>query len=156
MSRFLKNTKGASLILEQVFIMLFGVFILILVVLIFASVRDHSIGYITEQQYKGVATYVLSGVIIANENMRIGNSSGRIFLDLPDKIGGETYLVSITGNNINVTDLGRVKNASVQIFSINATVVGNISSGSGGRIFLAYNKTQNLINLASEEKVISS
>ncbi|HIJ98300.1 TPA: hypothetical protein H1009_04410, partial [archaeon] len=70
MTMMLENKKGASVILEQVFIVVFGVMILVLVVFVFATVRDKSTDFIAENQYELVANTVHSGIILAAQNMR--------------------------------------------------------------------------------------
>lgn len=152
---FLKHNKGASVILENVFIILFGILLLVLTVVVFTSVRDSSVDFISKAQYENVANYVLSGITIASRNMRISDY-GRIFLELPDNIGGATYRISIFNNTtINVTDAQNVKSAFVQIFNVNATILGNTTTTGGGRVFLEYNRTAGTIILKAEERVIS-
>ncbi len=149
----IKNKKGASVLIEQIFIVLFGIILLVLIVVVFSTVREKSIDSVSQTQYEGIANQVLSGIAIANKDMQI-SEIGRVFLDLPDRVGGEPYRISIVnGQTINVTDLGNVKNATVAIFNFNSSVSGNVSSGS--RIFLEYNKSANSISLTTEERVIS-
>ncbi len=153
--RFLKNKKGISPMIEQVFVILFGLFLLIMIILVFTNLRTKSFEYVATSQFASVASYVHNGIVIAQQDMRVSDS-GRVYLDLPDKIGDKPYRILIQNRTINITDIDGVLNASITLFNINATVVGNVSSGSGGRIFLFYNRSANNITLKAEERVIST
>ena len=62
MKSFFNNKKGASVILEQVFVVVFGIMILVLVVLVFTTFRDKSIDFIAEKGQKIIyiqVTYLL-------------------------------------------------------------------------------------------------
>ncbi|HIK00057.1 TPA: hypothetical protein H1016_00775 [archaeon] len=154
-SRFFKNKKAASILIEQIFVLMFGILILVMVITVFTTLRAKSFDFVASSQFGSVASYVHNGVIIAEQNMRVANT-GKVFLDLPDKVGDKPYRIEIKNNFINVTDLGGALNTSVALFNINATVSGNASSGGGGRIFLFYNRTANSITLQAEERVIST
>ena len=160
MTMMLENKKGASVILEQVFIVVFGVMILVLVVFVFATVRDKSTDFIAENQYELVANTVHSGIVLAAQNMRFFDN-GRILLDIPDKIAGDSYKITIANNTtINVTDTRGIKSAAVQFFNVNATVLGNPANNTtstftgGGRIFIEYDRPSNTITIMAEERVI--
>ncbi len=161
-SHMLGNKKAASVILEQVFIVVFGVMILVLVVLVFTTVRDESADFIAENQYELVANSIHSGIALAAKNMKFSDN-GRIVLDIPDKIAGASYKISIVNNTtINVTDTQGVKGASVPLFNMNATVRGNPANNTtstftgGGRIFIEYDRNSSTITIRPEERVISS
>lgn len=151
--RIIKNEKGAAVLLEQIFVVLFGILLLIMVVTVFTNLRTKSFDFVTGAQFSNIAGYVHNGAIIASQNMQISDS-GKVFLDLPDKVGDRPYKVLISNNTINVTDLNGDISSSVQIFNVNSTISGNVSSGGGGRIFISYNKTANNITLESEERII--
>ena len=152
-ARSARNKKGQGAMIEQLFVVLFGVFLLVMVVAVFTNLRGKSFEFIGSSQLERVANYVHDGIIIADQNMRVSDT-GKIFLDLPDRVGDTSYKIQIINNTINVTDLAGSINASVGVFNINATVAGNISSGGGGRIFLSYNKSSKTITLEAEERIL--
>ena len=147
------NEKGVTILLEQIFIILFGVLLLVMIITVFTALRDKSVNFVAGSQFESIGSYVHNGIIIADQDMRYSDT-GKVFLDLPDKIGDTPYRISISNRIINVTDLNGAVNASIPIFNINATLAGNVSSGSGGRFFLIFNRTANTITLAAEERVI--
>ena len=160
MKSFFNNKKGASVILEQVFVVVFGIMILVLVVLVFTTFRDKSIDFIAENQYGLVANSVHSGIVLAAKNMKFSDN-GRIVLDIPGKIAGASYKIIVSNNTtINVTDTQGVKSASVQFFNVNATVRGHFANNTtatfsgGGRIFIEYDRPTNTITIRAEERVI--
>ena len=150
-----KNKKAASILIEQIFVLLFGILLSVMVITVFTSLRTKSFDFVATSQFGSIANYVHNGIIIAGEDMHISDT-GKIFLDLPDKVGDKPYRIEIRDNIINVTDTAGALNASVTIFNINSTISGNASSGGGGRIFIFYNRTANAITLSSEERVIST
>ena len=152
--KILKNEKGVTIVLEQIFILLFGILLLVMIITVFTALRGNAANFVAGSQFKTIASYVHNGVLIAVSEMD-RSDSGKIFLDLPDKVGDTPYRVLIQNNGINVTDLSGVLNASVNIFSVNATVSGNVSSGAA-RYFLSYNRSARTIILQAEERVITS
>ncbi|HIJ97955.1 TPA: hypothetical protein H1009_02590 [archaeon] len=154
-SQLSQNTKAASVILEQVFIALFGIILLVLVVVAFTSVRDKAIDHISGDQYATVANTVHSGLLLASRNMKI-SETGVVFLDIPDRIGGSSYRILVYNNaSIMVQSISRSKNSSVQFFNVNANVFGNETATGGGRVYWEYNRSARSITLKAEERVIS-
>lgn len=153
--RFLRNKKAASVLIEQIFVLMFGILILIMIITVFTTLRTKSFDFVAASQFGSIASYVHNGVIIAEQSMRVSDT-GKVFLDLPDRVVDRAYRIEIKNNAINVTDLAGAINASKTLFNITASVSGNVSSGGGGRIFLFYNRTANSITLRAEERVIST
>lgn len=151
MIRFLKNKKGVHILLEQVFIVAFGIIIFVMVVLVFANLKTSSTEFIVETQYKNVATYVQNAVIQADENMKFSDS-GRIILDIPSRIGDQSYEVYLNDTAVLVVSSVGITNRTIDAYKTGATMSGNISSTGGGRFFITYNRTANTIILEAEEK----
>lgn len=145
----LKNRRAAIQILEQTFVVIFGVVMLILVILVFSNVAKSVSNYVAEAQFKNIANYVHNGIIQVYINGRFVDNY-TVYLDIPPSISSHTYTVIIEEGYVKVRDTMSSINNSVLIYKLNVTINGNISSTSGGIPYLFYNTSDTSITLKSE------
>jgi len=136
----MRNKKGASAVLGQVFIMIFGVLILITVVVAFSQLKDDTVEYSAESQYRAVAHQVNAMITSAQEHMNTADS-GYLGFTIPEKIAGENYLVRFNTTHILVENFPNSMNQSVLLSQQNITVSGNISSDDVGKVRVYFNTT---------------
>ncbi len=144
-----KNNKGEALIIEQVFVLLFGVLILVTVITVFANVRDDAYEFVGEEQMGVVGNYVHTALIKAQRSMEV-SSYGKIRLDIPAQAGGDTYYVYLNNTSIKVAESAGYLNYTVDIANIDKNLFGNISSSAGGKKYIIYNSSAGSVQLKTE------
>jgi len=141
----MRNTKGVSAIMEQVFIMVFGVVMLIAVVVTFSQLKDDTIEYSAVPQYEAVAQHIHSVIVSAQAHMKIADH-GQLSFTIPGKIAGESYIVRVNNTSVMVENFEKTVNQTVALSNVNATVSGNISSGDTGKLRVYFNTADRAIN----------
>jgi len=141
----MRNSKGVSAIMEQVFIMVFGVLILITVVLTFSQLKKDTVEYSAVPQYEAVAQHVHAVVISAQEHMNWAGN-GYLGFTIPEKIAGENYIVRVNNTHIRVENFPRTINQTILMAQANITIYGNISSDNAGKIRAYFNASDRAIN----------
>ena len=141
----MRNSKGVSAIMEQVFIMAFGVLVLITVVVTFSQLKDDSIEYSSGEQFEAVAQQVHSTIVLASQSMSTAGD-GYLNVPIPEKVAGDHYIVRVNSTHIRVENFERTVNSTVLLSGINATISGNLSSDDSGKLRVYFNTTDNVIN----------
>ena len=154
MRKTLSNRKGASVFVEQIFIILFGVVLFIMVITSFALVRDKALDFMAEAQFKSIGTYVQNAVVQAATGTEF-SEYGRIVLSLPPTVAQRSYKVYLNNTTIQVIVPDGTLNSTINMYKVDLTLSGNISSTAGGRHFVTYNRTAKTIVLETETKVFT-
>ena len=136
----IRNRKGTHIVVEQVFLALMGVIIVVIVFSVFQGLKENTSEHVAEEQFLSVATYVQSAIIQAYETGNYANSV-RVQMELPAEIAEHPYTITLSNKLITVeaTDDASLTQ-SLQIYNINAYLNGKAYSESG-RYYLFYNKT---------------
>jgi hypothetical protein len=137
----MRNSRGSMLIMEQIFIIIFGIIIFVSVVGVIGSFRRGVSSSVAGSSFEEIGGMVHSAVVDAYL-LRNFSTSGRILLELPQKIGNDNYMVYLYQNNITVSSLDNVTlQRTVNIYNIETNLLGNISSTAGGKSYVSYNTT---------------
>ncbi|MDP7282684.1 MAG: hypothetical protein QF475_03555 [Candidatus Undinarchaeales archaeon] len=144
----MRNCKGSATVMEQVFIMVFGVLILITVVVTFSQLRQDTVEYAATPQFEAVAQQIHAVIATAQENMRTADF-GYISFTIPHEIAGENYVVRFNTTHIRVEDFAGNLNQSVMLTQSNITVLGNISSQSTGKSRAYFNSTDRSVTFTT-------
>lgn len=144
----MRNSKGASTVMEQVLILLFGVLVLITVVVTFSQLKDDSVSYSAGPQFQAVAQQVNAVLASAQEHMQLAGY-GYIGFEIPPKIAGKSYIVVINSTHIRVEDFQQEINRTALLVSGNITITGNISSENSGKGRVYFNATSRTIEFTT-------
>jgi len=136
----MRNSKGVSAIMEQVFVMVFGVLILITIVVTFSQLKTDTVEYSASVQYEAVAQHVHSVVVSAQSHMKLADS-GYIGFTIPEKIAGDNYIVRVNSTHLRVENFPQSMNQTIALSEVNATVSGDISSDDTGKLRAYFNTT---------------
>lgn len=145
----IKNDKAISLIIEQVFIILFGIMIFVTVITVFSDVRSDTYDFVSEEQMGVVGNYVHSSVVTAKQAMEFSDY-GKMLIEIPSETAGTPYYVYLNNSSIKVVETKGYLNYTVNISNSGSNLFGNISSTSGGKHYVVYNKSDNSIKLKTE------
>jgi hypothetical protein len=138
----IRNRKGTHIVIEQVFLALMGIVIIVLVFSVFQGLRENTGDFVAEQQFESVATYVHNAVIKAYETGRYSDFV-KIRMELPAEIAEHPYTINLSNSNITVEALDDATlTQSLQIYNINANLNGKAYS-EWSRYYLFYNTTAN-------------
>ena len=127
--------KAASLVFEQAILFAFGVVIFISCLAAFNNYQSYfnSVGVI--DQLTEVSEFIGSNVIKLSERSEEESS---IKVQLPKKIAGESYVVELTQNGLNVTMPSTNSYKSSGLFGLNQTfsLSGRVVSDHGNMIII--------------------
>ena len=140
----MRNTKGVSAILEQVFILLFGVLILITVVVTFSQLKDDTVEYSAAPQFETVAQQVQAAIAVAQRQMSI-TDFGYVGFSIPAKIAGADYAVRINNTHIRVENFQNTINKSINLANMGVSISGSISSNDAGKLRAFFNASDRSI-----------
>lgn len=136
----IKNRKGSHIVIEQVFLALMGVIIIMIVFSVFQDLRENTGEFVAEEQFKSVATYTHSAVIQAFESCRYSDFV-KIQMELPTEIAEYPYTITLSNSNVTVEAIyDSSLTQSLQLYNINANLYGTAYSESG-RYYLTCNST---------------
>jgi hypothetical protein len=146
----LRNRKGAHVIIEQVFLVIMGVAILVMVMNIFYGIRTSTTDFIAGEQLHSISVYTGSAAIQVYTNGQYADY-GKIYLELPDRAGTYGYEVYFNSTSKHVVASARDADLSqsLKLNNITANLVGRISSG-GGRPYVSYDAINDEIELGVE------
>ena len=136
----LRNRKGAHVIIEQVFLIIMGVVILVMVINIFYGIRTSTTDYIAGEQLRSISVYVGSAVIQAYNNGQYADES-KIYLELPDYAGSYAYEVYFSDTSVVASARNVNLSQSLKLNNIVANLKGRISPG-GGRPYVLYDGSE--------------
>jgi len=68
------------------------------------------------------------------------SDTGRLEIKLPPYIGGKYYIINLTNENIFIRDRGNEINYTEDLFAINATLSGRISSTGGVKHYVSWSQ----------------
>ncbi|MFH1424955.1 MAG: hypothetical protein ABIG20_04785 [archaeon] len=140
------NRKGAAMVVEQAFIAVFGIVILITVMIVFSNLRIDFSKHVAEAQFDEVGAVTHNAVLQAYENGKYANSA-KVVVRLPGKLGGMPYTVSLTNDNITVQNIYGDVNRTLGVMNITANLSGNCSSTGSGPCVVEYNSSSGNITL---------
>jgi hypothetical protein len=134
--------------MEQVFILMFGVLLLITVVVTFSDLKDDTVEYSAIPQYEAVAQHMHAVVISAQEQMQLAES-GYIGFTIPREIAGKNYIMRFNNTHIRVEDFQQEINQTVLLAQSNITVSGNVSSSDSGKARAYFNTTERSVTFTT-------
>jgi hypothetical protein len=128
--------KGQNPLLSHVFATAFLVILVIGIIQITNSLRSEYQDFISDQEVQQVCSIMKSSVTKLNRNNNYLSLNqtlkGRIYIDMPEKIAGETYRIRFMENNASVET--PTSNTTCTI-GYNATYRGTTT---GGRIVIEW------------------
>jgi len=143
----MKSRRGSTIVLEQIFITIFSVMMLVMVLTTFANLRSDVLEFTAENQFSNVANYVHTSIVQAFVGTQT-SSYGKVPITLPSKIGSYSYGVYLNNTSVRVSTYHGDISRSVPIANIDQvmTISGNVSSGDGHYV-MEFNTSSNKIVL---------
>tara|TARA_Y100000310_G_scaffold333252_1_gene410426 strand:- start:1665 stop:2072 length:408 start_codon:yes stop_codon:yes gene_type:complete len=128
----------------QVFIMVFGVLLLVTILVAFSDLKDDTVEYSANPQFEAVGQHVHAIIISAVEHMNTADS-GYIPVVIPRQIAGKSYILRVNSTHIRVEDFDQVMNQTILLSQGNVTITGNISSDDSGKARAFFNTSARTI-----------
>ena len=135
----IQNKRGFAVIIEQVFITLFSVLMLLMIILVFSNLKDNVLEFTQRVHFREVGGMLHNAVATAFANLEYSDS-GRIELKLPHYIGGDFYIMNLTNDEIFIQDRGNTVNCTEDLLAINATLSGRLSSTGGVKHYVSWSQ----------------
>jgi len=143
--------RGASFVLEQVILFMFGIVIFTVCFFVFSSYQSYFTELSIKTQIEEVKDVILYNIVKLSEKDINTTSSIRInFCEqpgtgcLPRRIGGEEYMISLSQKGLNITTVSGAS-ASSNLYNLNETMnmSGSVLSSYGS--FLIYKRGNEII-----------